>query len=325
MSNLAAKALATETLPVIDVSGLSSSNSRDRAAVGDALRLACLDKGFFYIKNHGIPQHLIDRLFAQAACFFDLPQDAKDKLHKKNSRANRGYEPIGGQRLEDGAPPDLKESLFIGVEYAADDPRVVAGEFNRGPNQWPEMPGFREVVNEYTSLLSDLGAILYRGLALSLRIEENYFDDFYSEPNNILRMIHYPQQPANPLPNQKGCGAHTDFGGITILAQDAAGGLQVWDEGEGWIQAPPLRGTFVVNLGDFMARWTNARYKSTLHRVVNISGKERYSIPYFVNGSTHHEVSCIPTCLAHGEVPKFPPITVAQHFSAMYSKTDIVS
>ncbi len=321
MTSLSAKVVAAEALPVIDVSALRSGTYRERVKVGAALRLACLDKGFFYIKGHKIPPSLLAKLFQESERFFDLPTETKNSLHKRNSNANRGYEPIGGQRLEDGAPPDLKESLFIGVENAPDDPRVVAGEFNRGPNQWPNLPGFGEVVEAYSSLLTDLGHDLYRGLALSLSLDEGYFDEFYRDPLNILRMIHYPQQPANPLPNQKGCGAHTDFGGITILAQDAIGGLQVWDEQQGWIHATPIEGAFVVNLGDFMARWTNERYKSTLHRVVNASGKERYSIPYFVNGSTDHEVSCIQTCLAPGEQPKYPPITVARHFGAMYSKT----
>src|SRR5271165_1952474 len=324
MSGLAAKAVATGKLPVIDISGLRSANFGESSDVGAQMRAACRDKDFFYIKGHEIPPDLIAEIFQQAQRFFDLPLEAKERLHKKTSNANRGYEPIGGQRLEDGAPPDLKESFFIGVEDAPDDPRVLAKQFGRGANQWPDLPGFREVVEAYTSRLTGLGRVLYRGLALSLGIDESYFDAFYKDPMNILRMIHYPQQPAHPLPNQKGCGAHTDFGGITILAQDSAGGLQVWDEQQGWIHAEPIEGTFVVNLGDFMARWTNERYRSTLHRVVNISGKERYSIPYFVNGSTDYEVSCIPTCLSDGEAAKYPPITVADHFRAMYSKTYLV-
>ena len=321
MTSLSAKAVGLESLPVIDIAGLRSSDASVRKAVGQVLRQACLDKGFFYIRNHGVAPQIVAGMFEQAERFFALPVEQKQALNKTLSKANRGYEPLEGQRLEDGAPPDLKESFFVGKEFSHDDPVVLDGKFGCAPNQWPELAGFRDNVMAYSALMADLGETLYRGLALSLDLDENYFAGFYRDPMNIVRMIHYPRQPANPLPNQKGCGAHTDFGGITILAQDDAGGLQVWDEANGWIHADPVPGTFVVNLGDFMARWTNGRYRSTLHRVVNISGRERYSIPSFINGSVDYEVSCIPTCLAPGETPKHGPITVEKHFRQMYSKT----
>ena len=323
MSNLAAATIQDDNLPVVDVAALTSDSRADRMRVGSDIRSACLDKGFFYIRGHGIPADMIARMFDEAERFFTLPLAVKAQLDKARSSANRGYEPLGGQRLEEGAPPDLKESLFIGREDAVDSPAVVGGQFGRGPNMWPDLPGFRAVVEGYYARMTDLGHLLYRGIALSLGLDEAFFDDFYAEPVNIIRMIHYPQQPANPLPSQKGCGAHTDFGGITILAQDSAGGLQVWDERQGWIHATPVTDTFVVNLGDFMARWTNGRYRSTLHRVVNTSGRERYSIPFFVNGASDYEVSCIPTCLAPGERPRFPPITVAKHFTSMYARTAV--
>jgi len=307
-------------LPIIDISGLRSADAAKRRSVGQALRAACVDKGFFYITAHGVPEAVIRQAFAESERFFAQPLDAKMALNKSRSTANRGYEPLAGQRLEAGTPPDLKESYFVGTDTLPSDPR--SSQFGRGLNQWPDgLPAFRAAMEAYFAELSALGGLMYRGLALSLGLDESYFDAFYTDPLNTLRLIHYPPQPANPLPDQKGCGAHTDFGGMTLLMQDDAGGLQVWDETHGWIDAPPVPGTFVVNLGDFVSLWTNGLYRSTLHRVINTSGRERYSLPFFVNGAPDFPVSCIPTCLAPGETPKFAPTTIAQHFAAMYRKT----
>jgi isopenicillin N synthase-like dioxygenase len=311
------------TLPVIDIGGLWSDQAADRQAVGAKLRDACLDKGFFYIRNHGIPDALVDAVFAEAERFFARPADEKAALDKAHSGANRGYEPLQGQALEAGAPPDLKEGFYIGPEHAIDDPRVRAGKFNHGPNQWPaNQPTFRTAMEAYFKVMAALGERLMRGLALSLELPENHFDAFCTDPMATLRLLHYPPQPANAAPNQKGAGAHTDFGGLTLLRQGEISGLQVWDQASGgWIHADPLPGTFVVNLGDMIARWTNDRYRSTLHRVVNVSGRERYSVPFFYVGNCDHVVGCIPTCLAPGERPKYPPTTVEAHLREMYRRT----
>ncbi len=312
------------TIPLIDIAALASPVAAERAAVGAALREACLAYGFFYIRGHGVSPALVAAMFEQARRFFDLPVEAKMRLNKTQSAANRGYEPLNGQRLEAGAPPDLKESFFLGADLPAEDPRVVRKQFGRGANLWPDLPGFRPVAEDYYATLAELGGRLYRGLALALGVAETYFDGFYADPVNVLRFIHYPEQPANPLPDQKGCGAHTDFGGLTILAQDGSGGLQVWDGRDAWIDATPIPDTFVVNLGDFVARWTNDRFRSTLHRVINTSGRERYSIPFFCNGDPDTVVSCVPTCLAPGEAAKYPPTNVADHFAELYRRTYLV-
>ena len=160
-----------------------------------------------------------------------------------------------------------------------------------------------------------------QGMALSLDLEEDYFNVFASEELATLRLLHYPPQPPNPAPGEKGAGEHTDFGTLTLLLQDDLGGLQVWDEAIGWVHAPPIPGTFVVNLGDMMARWTNETYRSTLHRVVNASGQERYSVPFFYLGHPDHPVDCIPTCKEPGEDAKYPPTTVVSHYQEMYAAT----
>ena len=159
-------------------------------------------------------------------------------------------------------------------------------------------------------------------LALSLDLPKDYFKDFNQDPAVTLRMLHYPPQPENPLPNEKGCGAHTDFGGLTLLLQDQNGGLQVWDrDAETWLDALPIEGSFIVNLGDMISRWTNDKYQSTLHRVINKSGKERYSMPFFFSGNPDHIVSCLPTCLTNNELPKYPAISVEAHMRERYQKT----
>jgi isopenicillin N synthase-like dioxygenase len=316
---LRAEIVETGALPVINVSGLSASDPAKRAAVGAALAAACLDKGFFYCVGHGIPQGLIDAVFAESKAFFDQPEAVKLDVDKANSPANRGYERMRGQTLEAGAPADLKEGFYIGTELALDDPRVVAGRFNRGPNQWPaDLPGFRPAMMAYFAAMTDLGERLMRGIALSLDLAEDRFASFSRDPLATLRPLHYPPQPDDAAPNEKGAGAHTDFGGLTLLLQDDVGGLQVWDNAnETWVHAPPMPGAFVVNLGDMIARWTNGHYRSTLHRVVNASGRERYSVPFFFTGNPDEEVAS----LFPDEPAKYPATTVEAHIRSMYDKT----
>tara|TARA_R110000851_G_scaffold50458_4_gene120460 strand:- start:350 stop:1321 length:972 start_codon:yes stop_codon:yes gene_type:complete len=314
---------SADTLPVIDLSPMLGGVAQDKVAVGLALREACEHTGFFYVSGHGIDPALIQRVFAQSQQFFAQPMDAKLETDKAQSKANRGYEKLGGQTLEPGMPPDLKEGFYIGEELAADHPNVRAGRFNQGPNQWPaQLPDFKLAMQDYYTAMLALSERIMAGLALSLELPEDFFADFCTDPMCTLRLLHYPPQPEQPLPGEKGCGAHTDFGGITILLLDDKPGLQVWNaRDESWIDAPPIPGAFVVNLGDMIARWTNDLYRSTLHRVINTSGAERYSVPFFYSGASAHEVRCLPGCLAAGEVPKYPATTVEQHLQDMYRRT----
>lgn len=319
---LSARAVPQASLPVIDVAGLASSDPRERAEVGAALHAACIDKGFFYITGHGIAPALIEAARAEAERFFALGDEAKREVDKARSFCNRGYEPLRGQVLEAGTPPDLKEGFYIGNELPLDHPRVVARAFNCGPNQWPaHAPDFRAAMEAYFGALYDLSKRLTRGLALSLDLPEQHFDAFCDEAMATLRLLHYPPQPPQALPDQKGCGAHTDFGCLTLLWQDAVGGLQVQDGDGTWIHVPPIAETFVVNLGDLIARWTNDRYRSTLHRVVNASGRERYSMPFFFTGRPDYQVSCLPGCTEADEAPRYPAISVVGHLEACYRRT----
>jgi isopenicillin N synthase-like dioxygenase len=301
-------------LPVIDIAGLASAAPAERLEVGRLIGAACTDRGFFYLVGHGVPDSLMGETLAAARAFFDLPDAAKAAVDKSNSPANRGYEPLGGQTLEAGTPPDLKEGFYIGAERAP-------GRFNQGANQWPDgLPGFAATMLAYHRKLTSVAERLMAGLALSLDLPEAAFTAFCHDPIALLRLLHYPPQPATTT--GKGAGAHTDFGALTILLQDGTAGLEVYDRAaDDWTPAPPMAGAYVVNLGDLIARWTNDRYRSTPHRVVNCSGRRRYSIPFFFSGAPDYGVSCLPGCLAPGERPKYPPTTVEAHIKERYRQT----
>ncbi len=291
---------------MIDISALRDGPPAERDAVARAIDRACTESGFFFIVGHGIEPGLIARLFAEARRFFALPLDDKLAVGLGTSGGGAGYEPLREQTLEPGMPPDLKE----GFQMVRESER----------NVWPAgLPGLRDAMQTYAAAMHELARLVLRGMARSLHLPEDCFEDFCIAPIATLRLLHYPEQPANPLPGEKGCGAHTDWGAITFLLQDDAGGLQVFGP-DGWIDATPVPGSFVVNLGDMMERWTNGRYRSTLHRVINRSGRDRYSIPFFFDGPPAYEVTCLPSCLRDGELTP-PPFTVADHLAEMVRRT----
>lgn len=310
-------------LPIIDISGLDYADDTKLAQLAEQIGAACRSKGFFYVVGHGILPSMQEQLFSDAQQLFQLPIEEKESLNKKYSPANLGYEPMKNQTLEPGSPPDLKEGFYIGPEHGPEHPRVKAGYFNFGSNQWPtSLPSLETSALTYIENMAKLAKSLMSLIALSLKLPRDYFDEFCHSPLITLRLLHYPPQPANPEPNEKGCGAHTDFGGLTLLLQDPSGGLQVWEHSsEQWIDATPISGSYVVNLGDMIARWTNDKYRSTLHRVINSSGKERYSIPFFFTGNPEQKVECITSCLGEGEIPKYSVTTVDQHMRNMYQRT----
>ncbi len=302
-------------LPLLDMAAL------DRGQGIAALHEACVGAGFFYVANHGIAAPLIDAALRQARLLFALPLEQRITVSLAQSRCGRGYEAMRTQRLEPGTPPDLKEGFYIGNELPEDDPRVRAGHFNQEPNQWPpDLPGFRPAMEAYFGALTGLAVRLMRAMAGSLGLPPGHFAGFCDDPMSVLRLLHYPPQPPNPQPGEKGCDAHTDWGCLTLLWQDAAGGLQV-RVGADWIDAPPVAGAFVVNIADMFARWTNGRYRSTLHRVVNVSGRDRYSMPFFFEGNPGHPVIALPGCVPAGEAPLYPPTTVSEHLASMYRQT----
>jgi isopenicillin N synthase-like dioxygenase len=295
----------TTTLPVIDVSSLLTGGAPDTSAVADKIQAACRDRGFFYVTGHGVPADLLDQLADASAEFFALP--LADKLEiamERGGRAWRGYFPVGAE-LTSGQP-DLKEGLYFGTELPDDDPRVLAGLPLHGRNLFPrQVPRLRPLVLSYLDALTSLGQAVLRGVALSLGLDAGYFETGYTaDPTILFRVFSYPPpQPraggAGPEPHAWGVGEHTDYGLLTLLAQDDSGGLQIAAP-EGWVDAPPIPGTFVCNIGDMLDRLTGGWYRSTPHRVRNPSGHARLSFPFFLDPGFTSEVPPLPGRTAAG-------------------------
>jgi len=299
------------SIPVIDLGPSFSPAVERRKPVAAEIRSACRDTGFFYVGNHGVPESAIAAMFDTSRRFFARPLAAKMPLR---GAGGYGYDPPQLQVLDAAAPPDLKEGFMMGVG----DNELVRSI------KWPaEMPELRQRLEDYDGHMRTLGRHLMRCVALSLELPEGYFDDGFDRPSCSVRLLHYAPRPADALPNQIGAGAHTDWGAITMLYQDDVGGLEVKGAAEDeWIRATPIPGTFVINLGDMIRRWTNDTYRSTLHRVVTgTASRDRYSIATFFNPRDDYRVVCVPTCLAAGETPIYPPCTVGEHIMEMMRKT----
>jgi isopenicillin N synthase-like dioxygenase len=277
-------------LPVIDISELSSGAGAARVAA--EIDAACRDVGFFYVIGHGIPPDLTASVDGTAREFFALDDDEKSAISMhRGGRAWRGWFPVGGE-LTSGKP-DMKEGIYFGEELDAGDPRVQAGLPLHGPNLFPTRPAaLRHAVLDYIDAVTTLGHRLLRGMAIGLGLDENWFDEHLtSEPLVLFRIFHYP--PLDRVDDRWSVGEHTDYGLITILAQDTSGGLEVRGP-DGWIAAPPVDDAFVVNLGDMLERMTGGRYRSTPHRVRNASGLDRLSFPLFLDPGWDAEVLPVP-------------------------------
>lgn len=268
-------------LPLIDMTGVHQGDAASIQRVGAAIREACSDSGFFYITNHGVPQAVIDRAMAAAKTFFAYPVETKRQVAV--NKRHRGWHALGGALMYEATRPDHKEFFSIGLELPEDDPNVLAGEALRGPNQWPVfMPELREALDDYYAAIAVAGADLLKAVAAGLGIDEDFFTAKYDKRLQRTQMVYYPPHPPMAESDQFGVAPHTDYGCITLLYQDDSGGLQVRELGSNsWIDATPIHGSLVVNVGDLLARWSNDRFRSTLHRVINKSGHERYSIATF--------------------------------------------
>ena len=292
-------------LPVVDVAPLRSTQAAGSAEVARQIGAACREHGFFYVTGHGVAPDLLARLTRACAAYFALPQAAKMEIAMaRGGPAWRGYFPVGAE-LTSGRP-DLKEGLYFGAELGGDDPRVRAGLPLHGPNLFPrQVPELRAAVLDYIGALTDLGQTVLRGVALSLGLDADYFAAGYTaSPTVLFRVFRYPAPP--PGEDGWGAGEHTDYGLLTLLAQDANGGLQVRTPG-GWIDAPPIEGTFVANIGDMLDRLTGGWYRSTPHRVRNVSGRDRFSFPFFFDPDFTAEIPPLPerAAVADGGQPRW--------------------
>lgn len=316
-------------LPVIDISGSTGGDVAAIDAIAWEIHKACRDTGFFYVSNHGVPADLIDSQFLWARRFFALPADVKAGLEMKRSRSLVGYEPLAGQVLDAGSPPDLKEGYYYTADLPDDDAYLRAGIRGYGGNLWPgeaagfSAAGFRRQMLAYFDALRSLGDRLLMLLARSLDLPGDHFVPMFARPNAVMRLLHYPPQPERARFNQLGAGAHTDWGGLTVLLQDDAGGLEVQNAAGEWIAAPPLPGTFVINLGDMVQRWTNDFYRSNMHRVLNHHNqvRDRYSVPFFYTPDHYARIESLPGCSGPERPVRYPPCQAGEHMMEMFNRT----
>jgi len=306
----------------------SDEAARTAAAIDETLR----STGFLLVSGHGVDDDVRAAYFDAMRAFFALPQDEKDAIAIGKSDCHRGYVGFATETLEGALAGeeqmgvqlagDMKETLDTGVEHGPDHPEVVAKTPLHGPNQWPDLPGFRDAVETYRSAIIEAALRMQRALALALDLPPTFFENQPGETMLHLRLIHYPpMETLTPEPGQLGCGAHTDYGTLTLLADDGNGGLQVRQRSGEWIDVLVPPGQLVVNLGDLMAIWTNDRWVSNPHRVVNPPGVDRYSSPLFVTPPFHLEIETLSTCLADGEVPNHEPMVTGPYLMSRFDGT----
>ena len=298
------RAATADEVPVLDLTPLTSGG--DIVPLAARLRHACETTGFFYVRHHGVPQEVIDNVFAATRRYFDLPLHERLKM-KIDDQFRRGFMPQGINQ-HPGYAPDLKESYELALDLPLDDPDVAAGLPLHGPNRWPaEHPWLREAALAYFDATLALGKRLLRLFAASLDLPEDFFLRYCRKPMVQTRLFHYPPEVVRD-DKAFGVAPHTDYGMITLLTQDPIGGLELRKRDGEWVGAPYIPGTFVINLGDMFKVWTNDIYVSNPHRVVNRSGKERYSIPTFFNLDYDAPVACLPTCQSERNPPKHKPV-----------------
>ena len=313
-------ALARAAIPVIDVGPCLAGAPDGLARTAAALRGALEEVGFFVIVGHGVSDDLIARTFAEARRFHEQPLERKMAL--RMNEHNNGYMAMSRYAVwtsdvNDNTKPDLNEAFFAKRERPADDPLVVAGRRFAGPNRWPDdLPGFRETVLAYTGAIDALGRRLLPACALALDLPPDQFDAAFAESQFSFRLSHYP--PVAAEANQFGIAPHTDANFLTFLAQSEVPGLQVRMPSGEWLDVPYVPGSFAVNSGDMMARWTNGRFKSTPHRALPPVGRHRYAIPYFLGPHMDTVIACLPTCQGPDRPPKHPPITYADYLAWWY-------
>lgn len=311
-----------EEIPVIDLEAMFSGGPEDKARLAADLRRAGAEVGFLYIRNHHVPQSVIDAAFSAAHGYFAQDDAAKLANHISRSPNLRGYAALLEENTDPTARGDLHESFDIALEVPADDPDVKAGKVLYGPNQWPaDQPAFRKALEDYHREMLVLSGHLLHAFALALGLEETYFDALATKPLATLRVLHYPPQHGEIDDRQIGIGAHSDYECFTILAQDQIKALQVLNTAGEWIAADPIPGCFVVNIGDMMARWTNDLFASTVHRAINRSGVERYSIPFFFGPSYDTVLETLPSCVDGDHPPKYPPISAGDYVNGRFQAT----
>lgn len=315
----AIRADAPEEIPVLDLADYRAGTPGARERLGQALRHALEEVGFYFIVNHGVSADLIAGAFEAARRFHDLPEDAK--LALRINQHNIGFLPLRGSvtrhsKLNADNKPNLVEAFFTKRERPPGTPEQPF----RAPNRWPEgLPGFKDAVLAYQDALEALGKSLLPLYATALELPPDWFTAAFAEPMYTLRLAHYPRQDV-VAENEFGIAPHSDTSFMTLLAQNDVPGLSIRLPNGRWIDAPPLPGSILLNGGDLLRRWTNDRFLATPHRVINRSGQERYAVPFFFDCGYDWRMTCLPTCTGPGNPPKYEPITYPEYMTWFRNK-----
>jgi isopenicillin N synthase-like dioxygenase len=327
------------SVPVIDIAPFREGGPEGRASVAAAVDAACRDIGFLVVSGHGVTPRTLTEVGEVTRAFFDLPLEEKMRVHRPAPDVSRGYvgiegESVGRSRDATATAGDLNESFMIGPVDAPAPEYAFASAAGRhfAANLWPTRPArLAEVYSAYYREMGSLAALLMEIFAVALRMPEDFFTDKIDNHISRLRVRNYPEPGLAPLPGQMRAGAHSDYGSLTILAaEDRPGGLQVCNADGEWVDVPIVPGAFIINIGDLMARWTNDRWVSTLHRVVNpdegdAAGSRRQSLIFFHNPNYDAEISCIPTCLEPGAEPRYESTTSGEHLRRLFVATQNVA
>jgi isopenicillin N synthase-like dioxygenase len=298
------------TIPTIDVRGLSGT-AQQRRDVGLAIIDAYRVWGFGYLIGHPIDPSLIAEVFVQSQAFHALPLDTK--LTYAVGRDHRGYIPMKSSTdvassIERATKPNVSESFMIMREFAPDSSEVLHGQYLAGPNRWPsEPPEFRSTMLAYHDAMWTFAAALMEVIGEALG-DDGVLARSCAQPTTWLRLLHYPPQDPQAPSDEYGSAPHTDFGAITLLAQDEVGGLSVRTQDGDWVNVPPLADSFVMNVGDMLHRWSNGLLTSTPHRVTNRTGRERYSVPFFFDPDVRTRIEPLPSCITADRPAQFEPL-----------------
>ncbi len=314
------KALSIDgaALPVIDLGQLAEGTEEGRTKVAAALGKAARESGFFYIINHGVPQEQIDGMFAASKQFHEMPRSFKMKWWSGFTTHHRGYVPFEENGHDFPKTINFNEAWDMSYEAPADHPDYLAGWRMTGPNVWPDIPGWKDTVSAYYDSVFALGVQLLETLALELDVDADELKRQITYPCSQLRLLRYVPNEMPATKELMGIGAHSDFECFTILATGGPG-LQVMNAEDVWIEAPPIPGAFVVNIGDIFETWSGGQFKSTQHRVTN-SGKERYSMPLFFGLDYHAVVEPLEQFRTPETLAKYPPMRAGEHLMRMTAK-----
>ncbi|MBT5433153.1 MAG: isopenicillin N synthase family oxygenase [Rhodospirillaceae bacterium] len=315
-----ARPVTAEEIPIIDVGPLMAEQPGALESTAEAIMGASQGLGFYYIRNHAVTTEIREQAFAASRAFFLGSVEAKRAIATND--INRGWMGIGEALMTGATRTDLKELFSWGLELGPDDPEVQAGTPFRGPNQWPQSsPTMRSAIYDgFYAAGCRTGAALLRAVCVGLGLKPDALAPCFEKPMARGQLIYYPPQPADMGEEQFGVSAHTDFGCLTMVCQDDLGGLQVQSRDGEWLAIPPVEGTLLVNVGDLLARWSNGRFASTLHRVVNSSGKERFSMAVFYDPAYHTVIDPRDLGLPPGDEPRFEATVAGEHQLARFNQ-----